>query len=395
MYCGRVVATLLLVATVWGVLAASGLAQTLSAATGPQQMVPYGVPATYPSTYPSTSPTSYPSTSPMSPAPAPYSPTLAPGVAPLSPYASTAPALSAPGPSAAGSASSLLLPSAEAIPNTGALDAAAAGRPFDNNAYFTQSLANDGIWSLQLLPSGLMYKSYLASLHEPRFASVWMRTRAQGWIWEPVLGGRGGLVRYGTDNSFRPEGYQVDIEGGVLPRLDQDGDVVSSDFRFGVPVTTRQGPWEAKFGYYHFCAHLGDEYMLKYPGAFTRLNYVRDSLVLGVAYYLHPSLRIYSEAGYAFHTDGGAKPWEFQFGAEFSPPEPTGLRGAPFVAINGHLRQENDFGGNVNAQAGWQWRGRNGQLWRMGAQYFNGMSEQGEFYNRFEEQFGAGVWYDF
>ena len=28
-------------------------------------------------------------------------------------------------------------------------------------------------------------------------------------------------------------------------------------------------------------------------------------------------------------------------------------------------------------------------------QYFNGMSEQREFYNRFEEQIGAGIWYDY
>jgi len=84
------------------------------------------------------------------------------------------------------------------------------------------------------------------------------------------------------------------------------------------------------------------------------VNYVRESLVAGVAAYLSPSLRVYTEAGWAFEEDGGAKPWEFQFGADFSPPEPTGPRGTPFFAINGHLRQENDFGGNVTVQTGWQ-----------------------------------------
>ena len=151
---------------------------------------------------------------------------------------------------------------------------------------------------------------------------------------------------------------------------------------------------EAKFGYYHLSSHIGDEYLLKYPD-FPRINYVRESLVSGLAVYLNPNLRLYSEAGYAFYIDGGAKPWEFQFGADFSPAEPTGLGGAPFFAINGHLRQENDFGGNMTVQTGWQWRGRTGHLLRFGMQYFNGMSDQYQFYNRFEEQIGAGLWYDY
>ena len=28
-------------------------------------------------------------------------------------------------------------------------------------------------------------------------------------------------------------------------------------------------------------------------------------------------------------------------------------------------------------------------------QYFNGMSEQCQFFNTFEEQIGVGLWYDF
>ena len=170
--------------------------------------------------------------------------------------------------------------------------------------------------------------------------------------------------------------------------------MIGSDFRLGIPITTRQGPWEAKFGYYHLSSHIGDEFLLKNK-LFPRINYVRESLLLGIAVYLNPSLRLYSEAGWAFYTDGGAMPWEFQFGADFSSPEPTGPAGAPFFAINSHLREENNYSGNVNVQTGWQWRGRTGHLFRIGIQYFNGMSEQYQFFNKFEEQLGAGIWYDY
>ena len=75
-----------------------------------------------------------------------------------------------------------------------------------------------------------------------------------------------------------------------------------------------------------------------------RINYVRESLVAGMAAYLSPSLRVYSEAGWAFEEDGGASPGNFSL-ADFSPPEPSNRSGAPSFAVDGHLRQENDFGG--------------------------------------------------
>ena len=59
------------------------------------------------------------------------------------------------------------------------------------------------------------------------------------------------------------------------------------------------------------------------------------------------------------------------------------------------VRQENDFGGNVTVRTGWQWRGQSGHLFRFGLQYFNGMSDQTQFFNRFEQQIGGGLWYDF
>jgi hypothetical protein len=61
----------------------------------------------------------------------------------------------------------------------------------------------------------------------------------------------------------------------------------------------------------------------------------------------------------------------------------------PFFAASAHLRPENDFGGNVTVETGLQWPGRNGHLFRVGVQCFNGMSEQGQFFQRFEEQLAS------
>jgi hypothetical protein len=140
---------------------------------------------------------------------------------------------------------------------------------------------------------------------------------------------------------------------------------------------------------------MGDEYALRNMAILERINFSRDALVAAVAFYPLPAWRWYAEAGWAFHYDGGSKPWEFQFGVDVAEPGPTDSWGVPFFSFNGHLREEHNFGGNLVFQAGWLWRGHSTQTTRVGFHYFNGKTNQFEFFDNFEEQIGGGVWYDF
>jgi hypothetical protein len=273
--------------------------------------------------------------------------------------------------------------------------------PLDLDASVERTLTGEEPWTWQILPAGLLYQSYLAGTREPRFASEIVHDAKLGWLWDATIGARVGLLRYGTEDPVslagweRPEGWQLDVEGAAFPRLDlPQRDLQDCDYRAGMLITRREGLWETKFGYYHYCSHLGDMYIFDNPGV-TRTDYERDSLIFGIAAYPLSSLRIYWEAGWAFHSEGVARPWDLQFGAEFCSTEPTGPGGTPFVAINGHLHQEDNFGGNLSLQTGWQWRGRTGHIFRLGMQYFNGMSDDTQFYNRFEQYVGFGVWYDY
>jgi hypothetical protein len=67
----------------------------------------------------------------------------------------------------------------------------------------------------------------------------------------------------------------------------------------------------------------------------------------------------------------------------------------PFLAVNTHLREEHNFGGDLTVQAGWLRRGVVGQTLRFGGHYFNGKSSQFQFFDNWEEQMGLGLWYDF
>jgi hypothetical protein len=254
-------------------------------------------------------------------------------------------------------------------------------------------------WCWQVLPKGLIYRSYQAGVHEPRLGIVAESEReSHQSFWDGTLGGRVGVLRYGTNDGLFPQGWQLDVEAAAMVRLtfDEIRDFETADYRVGIPLTYGVNNWQFKFAVYHLSSHLGDEFAIANPGSLDdRINYVRDSLVFGASYFPQPFIRLYAEAGWCFHFDGGAEPWEFQFGTELSKPGPTGLQGTPFLAINAHLREEVGFGGDINTQAGWLWRNDSGQVMRAGVQYFNGKSSQYQTFSDSEQQIGFGLWYDF
>jgi hypothetical protein len=252
-------------------------------------------------------------------------------------------------------------------------------------------------WSWQWLPTGLIYRSYWAGVHEPRMALVTFYEGGDRTLWDATLGGRVGIWRYGDCDPLQPQGYQLDFYGAAIARLDVEHrqDLDSTDYVFGFPLTYGVDNWQFKFGYAHLSSHVGDELALREPGTLEeRVNYVRDALVLGTSCYVLPVWRQYAEASWAFHLSGGAQPWEMQFGTELSPPGPTGHVGAPFLAVNGRIREEHNFGGDLSVQIGWLRRGIFGQTFRFGVHYYNGKSSQFQFFDNSEEQIGLGLWYD-
>ena len=250
-------------------------------------------------------------------------------------------------------------------------------------------------WQWHIRPHGIVYDTYWASATEPRLATHLVGEQHEGTLLDSHIGGRLGLVRFGPKRC--PEGFQIDLLGGAKLRQDADDglDVLATDYRYDILGTYGAGKHKFKVGFYHVSSHAGDELLLKHP-EFHRLNFSRDTLVTGYSYYPISQLRIYAETGWAFDCEE-SEPWEFQFGLDFGPHDTTGIHGAPFLAVNVHLREELDFGGNFALQTGWAWRGedtRDGVL-RTGLYVYEGGSPQFSFYAEHEQQVGWGIWYDY
>ncbi len=250
----------------------------------------------------------------------------------------------------------------------------------------------------ELLPDDLIWRSYWAGAKESRTSAlVFNEFGDELSLLDVSLGGRAAMFRNATRNEFGLwHGWEVQIEGAAMLRLnlDQNWDFDSADFRFGVPLILARNHLHYKLAYYHLSSHVGDEFLVRNPD-FMRINFSRDVLVLGASYFPAPAARLYGETGYAFVEAEGSDQWEFQFGFDLAKPGPTGGRGTPFLAVNGHLREEVRFGGNFALQAGWLWRGDTGRVMRTGLHYYSGKSPQFEFFDTFEQQLGFGLWQEY
>lgn len=248
-----------------------------------------------------------------------------------------------------------------------------------------------------ILPDGLLYRSYLAGPREPRISSVLFGDGNGEFFWDATLGGRVALLRYGTPGARSPSGWEWDVEGAVITRLNmfESQDVEAADYRAGTLITRAEGRWAAKLGYFHISSHIGDEFIVRNP-SYVRDNYVTESVILGVSCDQSDAVRLYGETAYAFHYSGGAKRWQIQTGAEYSPLATYTRRGAPFAAANLQILQAVDFSPAMNLQIGWQWKSpQSGRSLRTGFTYFNGHSTQYQFLQSSEEQLGGGVWFDY
>lgn len=250
----------------------------------------------------------------------------------------------------------------------------------------------------EVLPDGLLYRSYIAGPHESRFATVLnYDVSAESWRWDAALGGRVGLWRKNQPDFLGLDTWQIDLEGAALPRMNPHlhMDVESIDYRFGTQWTGKRGNLSFKFGYFHLSSHVGDEYLIKNP-TFSRINFVRESLVLGTSLQATCEVRVYGEVAWAFVRKGEARAWQFQTGVEYAPIAKNSARGALFSAVNLQLRQEVNYAAGLNVMTGWQWKGpRSGRTFRVGLQYYNGPTNQYEFLRRYDNQLGFGMWFDY
>jgi hypothetical protein len=256
-----------------------------------------------------------------------------------------------------------------------------------------QRLRTCDFWGnrFSLFPTSLLWAPPLADKRSPRLAAAYADDdTAAGNAFDATLGTTLGLLR--VDRAGVDGSVQLDVFGAAFARLD-GSQLVVSDYRAGIPLTFRRGPWFSKVAYEHTSSYLGNGLVAAavFPAPFGG-RYRKDEGVIGLGRWFDDVLRVYGVAAYAFDftddrlrvgvDDGDKRKQRYALGAEWFPwgLYCGGWGGMPFAAVHADFRGENDFSRDVAVQAGWQWRNPLQRLAsvRVYAEYFSGRPLYGQ-----------------
>ena len=224
------------------------------------------------------------------------------------------------------------------------------------------------------------------------------------------LGHRIPVLRLQEEGDGRPE-LTLGFEVGVFTRFHMETpekDLVNADFRVGMPLSGRLGPWEARAAILHVSSHVGDDFDARFDVPFRQVT--RDGFELTVARRLGGSLRVYGGGDLNFHVNPGVERTAARWGAEWDPGPPgvgaptagdagsgggasagTGatLEAWPFAAADFQITRRNDRVAST-AVAGVGLR-VSGTVLRLEARGHSGPSPMGRFRDRDESYVGVGL----
>lgn len=215
---------------------------------------------------------------------------------------------------------------------------------------------------------------------------------------EVVLGHRIGVVRLQGESEGRPE-VVLGFEVGVFNRFaleTSEKDLIGVDYRVGLPLTLRTGPWSGRAVLLHVSSHLGDDFIARFGTPGPRRQVTRDGLELTLARRLPSGLRAYGGADLNFHVNPGVPRTAVRGGLEWDPapgrragPGDDGLQLWPFAAADLEATSETS-GLAATGTAGLALRVR-GMTLRLEARGHAGPSPLGQLAGRDEDFLGVGL----
>lgn len=217
---------------------------------------------------------------------------------------------------------------------------------------------------------------------------------------EVVLGHRIGVVRLQREGPERPA-ITLGFEAAVFNRFaleTSEKDLIGSDYRVGVPLSLRAGPWSGRFVLLHVSSHLGDDFIARFGPPEPRRQVTRDGFELTLARRLPAGLRLYGGADLNFHANPSVERVAGRWGVEWDPAPGGDGEGAsaadgarlwPFAAVDAEVTPETR-GPSVTGAAGLGIRVREMTL-RLEARGHVGPSFLGQLDGRHEDFLGVGL----
>ncbi|CAA9890620.1 conserved hypothetical protein [Candidatus Methylobacter favarea] len=255
-----------------------------------------------------------------------------------------------------------------------------------------------------LLPTGHLFKPLLADPRWAHFSAAYHYYNGGGFDGTNIA-----TVSFGETIPFYRSSFglgrataqwEAGIQAGVFSDFNWDApssDLINTDFIASAYSSLRVGEFSAFGRIYHQSSHLGDEFLLR--TRIQRVNLSYEGADLRLSYELPYGVRLYGGGGGLFHREPSSlKPWSAQYGIEFrSPWRMDFAMMRPVAAADFKNFEQNNWSTDISARAGVQFDSLNvlGRNLQILAEYFNGHSPSGQFYNEKIEYFGLGAHFHF
>lgn len=240
------------------------------------------------------------------------------------------------------------------------------------------------------LPDTQLFLPLQADPKEPRFYVSALSTSSDIHSTTVAAVGFGenfGIMRRGSNPN---RGWQVGISAAVFAQFDLEAsdDLMNADYIIGIPVTWRHDGWSGRVRLYHQSSHLGDEYLLRVQP--ERVNLSFESLEVILAHDFS-SLRIYGGGEYLLrHEPSDLAEGLFHVGMDWRDNESafhfSNLASARWVAgVDVKRWIQNGWATQYSVKAGLEFsplrKGNHStRRWRLLAEFYDGASPYGQFY---------------
>jgi hypothetical protein len=257
---------------------------------------------------------------------------------------------------------------------------------------------------VEFLPSGHLFEPLHADPRWPHSSVSYQNVNGSREVrsaWAISLGDSFALA----DGAAPGGRWQFGVQGAAFSIFDRgtpSKDLIDTDYRVGLPIAYRSGPFSAQLRYFHESTHLGDELILRDPSV-RRINLSYEQVDLLGSYDFAGQFRGYGGGGYIVRSQcdrAGVvcpprlQPWSLEFGGEWA---------APLSYLGGHVRpvamtdlklmEYESWKANFSARAGIEVEGGPATTRRVQflLEYYNGRSPWGQFFPETIEFVGFGA----
>ena len=255
--------------------------------------------------------------------------------------------------------------------------------------------ARGGGW--QFLPDNRIFDPLVADPRWPHFSVSYGRViqagapdlRDVGMI---SLGEHVNFVEYDSEVAGRFGAGLQPVVNGIFDLNAPSKDLVNADYRLGVPIDYRYGPFSAEASLFHQSSHLGDEFVFRFPQ--PRINLSYEAVTLKISQDIGP-VRVYAGFGRMVHSvPHNLPPWWAMQGVEFSSLIPCFSDSvAPVVAVHLEQHEKSDWNVDLSLRVGVEFvnPAKSRRRFQILIEYFRGYDPNGQFFVERIETIGAGI----